>query len=262
MWPRRKPIKRGRGIAFRRVTSEVQAPDEPLGTPSRRTEEKCAVLSPWEDRRSLRILLVNNDQGPLQDLKASRDREGFEVVGEASDGPGAVRLAQRLRPDVAVLDLAMLPMTGIGAAREILRESPGTRTMLVTVLTGLPCVLEAIRAGVRGYIAKSEVAENLLPAILSVAAGRIYLSPAIADTIIEAYLRRGDPASDALTSRQVEVLQLLAEGMSTKEIGACLGISVKTVEFHCHRIKARLAIRTMEGLVHRAIGLKHIVALG
>lgn len=202
---------------------------------------------------NLRILLADDHQVVRQGLRALLEREGYEVVGEASNGLEAVQLAQGLHPDVAVLDLAMPLLNGIGAAREILRESPQTRTILLTMYTEGPFVHEALRAGIRGYVAKTQVAEDLLVAIRDVAQGKIYLSPMVSEAAVQVLQGNGEPSRDPLTPREVQVLQLLAEGKSTKGTAALLGISDKTVESHRYRIMEKLNIHDTPGLVRQAI---------
>ncbi|HSB77747.1 MAG TPA: response regulator transcription factor [Candidatus Methylomirabilis sp.] len=253
MEPRCNPITGGPGVVRHRDGSSAWAPDVPEGFQGPHGAGDCSCPSSQAERLPLRILLVADHEVTRQGRKALLECEGCEVVAEVSDALEAVGLAQRLRPDVAVLDLLVPPLNGVTAAREILRRSPRTQTMLLSKFTGLQCVLEAIRAGVRGYLSEDEATHDLLPAIQHVAAGKVYLSPAIADTVIEAYLRKGNPVSETLSSRQEEVLRLLATGKSTHEIGAHLGISVRTVESHCHRIKAKLDVQNMASLVRLGI---------
>ena len=202
---------------------------------------------------ALRILLADDHQIVRQGIQALLEREGFTVVGKASDGLEAVRLAHEFRPDVAVLDLAMPLLNGIAVAREILRDCPETRPILLTMYTEDTYVLEALRAGIRGYILKTQMAEDLLGAIQAVAQGRVYLSPAISDTVVQACLGKGDLPPDSLSPREAQVLQLVAEGKSTKETASLLGVSSKTVESHRQRIMAKLDIHDVPGLVRHAI---------
>jgi DNA-binding NarL/FixJ family response regulator len=201
----------------------------------------------------LRILLADDHKVVRQGLKALLEREGLEVVGEASDGMEAVRLAHSLKPEIAILDVAMPLLNGLAAAGEISRESPETRSILLTMYTEDPYVLEALRTGIRGYIVKTQMADDLVAAIQEVAAGRVYLSPSISETVVQAVRGKADLPPDSLSAREVQVLQLLAEGKTTKQTAALLGISVKTVESHRHRIITKLDIHDTAGLVRHAI---------
>ena len=204
---------------------------------------------------SLRILLADDHVIVRQGLRALLDRERLEVVGEASDGREAVRLAMTLRPEVAVLDLAMPLLNGMDTAREILKTDPRTKVILLTMHTEDRYVLEALRAGVSGYVVKTRAAGDLLQAIREVQRGHFYLSPGISRVVIEAFLAKGDPPSDPLTSRERQVLQLIAEGKTTKQAAALLDISVKTAETHRTRIMQKLDIHETAGLVRYAIRL-------
>ncbi len=200
-----------------------------------------------------RVLLADDHVVVREGLKAILEREGCEIVGEAADGQDAVRLARDLRPDVAILDVAMPLLNGLDAAREILQTSPQTRGILLTMHTEEGFVLEALRAGIRGYVVKTEAAADLVRAIHEVSRGRVYLSPAISQTVIEGYLAKAELPSDPLTAREREVLQLVAEGKTSKEIAQLLGVSAKTVETHRSRIMERLGIHDTAGLVRYAI---------
>jgi DNA-binding NarL/FixJ family response regulator len=169
------------------------------------------------------------------------------------DGREATQLAQELEPDVAVLDLAMPLLNGLDAAREIIRASRRTKTILVTVHTADQYILEALQAGVRGYVLKSQATADLVQAVHEVMRGGRYLSPGISEAVVQAYLGKTDLPSDPLTSREREVLHLIAEGKKTKEIAGLLGVSVKTIESHRTRLMEKLDIRQTAGLVRYAI---------
>jgi DNA-binding NarL/FixJ family response regulator len=201
----------------------------------------------------IRILLADDHQMVRQGLKALLEQEGFKVVGEAADGHQATRLAQELLPDVAILDLAMPLMNGIGAAKAISQISPQTKVVVLTMHTEAQYVLEALRAGIRGYVLKSRAAGELVQAIREVSRGSTYLSSDISDTVVDAYLNKVDIPSDTLSPRELQVLQLVAEGKTTKEVASLLNISVKTAESHRTRIMEKLDIHETASLVRYAI---------
>lgn len=195
------------------------------------------------------------DDHPLirQGLRTLLEQHGFTVVGEAADGREATQLAQELEPDVAVLDLAMPLLNGLDAAREIIRASRRTKAILVTVHTADQYILEALQAGVRGYVLKSQATADLVQAVHEVMRGGRYLSPGISEAVVQAYLAKTDLPADPLTPREREVLQLVAEGKTTKDIAGLLGLSVKTIESHRTRLMEKLDIRQTAGLVRYAI---------
>jgi DNA-binding NarL/FixJ family response regulator len=201
----------------------------------------------------IQILLADDHQIVRQGLRALMERVGMGVVGEASNGREAVQLAQDHHPDVAILDLAMPVMNGMEAAREIMKVSPRTRTILLTMHTDDHHVVGALRAGVRGYVVKTQAAEDLAEAIREVFRGLIYLSPGVSQAVVHAYLAKTDLPPDPLTPRERQVLQLVAEGKTTKEIAALLGVSFKTAESYRTRLMEKLQIHQTAGLVRYAI---------
>lgn len=201
----------------------------------------------------LRILLADDHVLFRQGVRALLEREGFRVDGEAADGHAAIQMAAQLSPDVAVVDLAMPLLNGLDAAREITRVSPGTRTILLTMHAEDPYVARALQAGIRGYVLKSQATEDLVQAIREVARGAVYLSPGVSEMVVEAYLAKRDLPPDPLTPREHQILQLIAEGKTTKEAAALLGMSVKTAESHRMRIMTKLDIHETAGLVRYAI---------
>lgn len=201
----------------------------------------------------LRILLADDHEIFRQGLRALLEREGLQVVGEAADGHGAIQMAAQATPDVAVVDLAMPLLNGLDAAREITRVSPRTRTIVLTMHAEDPYVARALQAGIRGYVLKSQAAEDLVQAIREVSRGAVYLSPGVSETVVEAYLAKRDIPPDPLTPREHQVLQLIAEGKTTKEVAVLLGVSVKTAESHRMRIMTKLDIHEVAGLVRYAI---------
>src|SRR5712691_10233354 len=184
----------------------------------------------------IRVLLAEDHVIVRQGLKALLEHEGFEIVAEASNGQDAVRLARDRRPAVAVLDVAMPLLNGLDAAREIRRTSPETRVILLTVYTEDRFVLEALRAGIQGYIVKTEAAADLVRAIGEVVQGKIYLSSVVSQAVIEAYRAKAEPPPDPLTPREREVLQLVAEGKTSKEIAQLLGVTLNTAETYRTRV--------------------------
>jgi two-component system response regulator NreC len=201
----------------------------------------------------IRVLLVDDHLMMRQGLKTLLEREGVDVVGEAADGREAIRLARQLRPDVAVVDLVMPLLNGIDAAREINKVSRKTKTILLTMHTEDRYVIEALKAGVKGYVLKTQAASDLVVAISQVFEGTTYLSPGASGAIVEAYLGKTDFPEPPLTSRQRQVLQLVAEGKTTKEVAALLGVSVKTAESHRASLMDKLSIHETAGLVRYAI---------
>ena len=201
----------------------------------------------------LRIILAEDHTIVLEGLRALLEKEGFEIVGEAQDGRSAVELAAKFKPDIAILDIAMPALNGVDAAREILRASPDTRTILLTIHEDNQYVVEALRAGVSGYLLKTKAASDLVQAIKEVSRGALYLSPGLSRDVVKSFLENKEVKADPLSPREREVLQLIAEGKTTKEVGAILGISVKTAESHRTRIMEKLGIHETATLVRYAI---------
>lgn len=200
-----------------------------------------------------RIVLADDHSMFRQGLRSLLEAQGATVVAEASDGREAVRLARSLNPDIAVLDVSMPLLNGIDAAREIHRLAPKTQVILLTMYEEDEYVLEAMRAGVRGYVLKSQAAGDLAQAIREVAKGLVYLSPGISETVINGYMTKATPSTDPLTTRERQVLQLIAEGKTTKQIAAILSLSVKTADSHRTRIMKKLDIHETASLVRYAI---------
>lgn len=202
---------------------------------------------------SIRVLLADDHPVVRQGLKFLLDREGFAVVAEAVDGRDALQQAQGSHPEVAVLDLSMPGLNGLDAAREIMQTSPGTKTIVLTQHSEEQYVLEALRAGVHGYVLKSQGMSDMVQAIRDVYRGRLYLSPEVSGVVVGAYRNQGSAAREPLTPREKEVLQLVAEGKSTKEVAEMLNITVKTAESHRSRLMLKLGVHDVAGLVRYAV---------
>jgi len=201
----------------------------------------------------IRIVLADDHVLVRQGLKSLLDREGFQVVAEASDGQEALAHVQSLQPDIAVMDISMPTLNGLNAAREMSRSSPKTKTILLTQHDESQYIREALEAGVKGYVLKSQVASDLLLAIRQVSRGQVYLSPGVSSAVIEAYNSKSEKSKNPLTLRERQVLQLIAEGKSTKDVASLLGISVKTAESHRTRLMQKLDIHETASLVRYAV---------
>lgn len=183
-------------------------------------------------------------------------REDFEVVGEASDGEEAVQLVLEKKPDIALMDIWMPRLSGIDATRRIGKRGLNTKVLVLSMHESRSYVEEVLRAGAAGFIVKNAASSDLLAAIDAVCSGASYLSPAITQQVVDAIARPGDSAPSgvaALTDREREVLQLIAEGLSSKEIASMIGVSLKTVDSHRSNLMEKLNIHKVSGLVRFAI---------
>jgi len=199
-------------------------------------------------------VLVADDHAIFrQGVRALLENEGFEIVGECENGFEAVRAARELRPEVAVLDLSMPVLNGIDAACEMRSAAPATGTILLTVHAERQHVVAAIEAGVRGYVLKTQAVAELVQAIQAVVRGDSYLSPAISTTVLDAYRTKDAEPEGPLTSRERQLLQLVAEGKTTRQAAELLGVSVKTAETHRTRVMKKLGIHETASLVRYAI---------
>jgi two-component system response regulator NreC len=200
-----------------------------------------------------RVLLAEDHALIRQGLRALLEKRGFQVVCEASDGQEAVRLVETTQPDVAVIDISMPILNGVDATRELKKSSPKTKVIILTQHDKDQYVTEALRAGAKGYVLKSQAAEDLVHAIQEVCHGSVYLSPNISRTVVDAYLSKNYISADPLSQRERQVLQLVSEGNSTKDIAVHLGISAKTAESHRTRLMKKLDIHETASLVRYAI---------
>jgi len=199
------------------------------------------------------IVLADDHAMFRQGLSALLEREGYEIVGQATNGHEAIRMARQLNPLLVILDFGMPVLNGIDAAREILKRNPSAQIVLLTMYEDDAYVLEALKAGVRGYVLKSQATVDLVNAMREVLKGSIYLSPGISEAVVKAYVSKRDQPFELLSERETQVLQLIAEGHTTKKIAAQLDLAVKTAESHRTRIMQKLNIHETAGLVRYAI---------
>jgi DNA-binding NarL/FixJ family response regulator len=182
--------------------------------------------------------------------------DGVEVIGEAGDGHEALQLAQTLHPDIVLLDIGMPALNGLEVAARLTKLDPAMRVVILSMHISEEYVLQALRAGAAGYLLKGSAVAELELAIRAVARGDIYLSPAVSRSVVDEYVRRTGGEADplaALTPRQREVLQLVAEGHSSKDIAQQLGLSYRTIETHRNQLMKRLDIHDLTGLVRFAV---------
>jgi two-component system, NarL family, response regulator NreC len=199
------------------------------------------------------IILADDHPVVRQGIRILLERENFEIVGEAVNGIEAIRLAEKFQPDIVVLDMAMPVMNGITAVPQIREVSPRSKVVLLTMYTEEHHVLQALRAGVKACVTKTQAVEHLISAIREVCSGGVYLSPSVSGAVVQAYLAKSETPYDPLTDRERQVLQLVAEGNTTKEIALILGVAAKTAETHRVKVMEKLDIHSTAGLVKYAI---------
>ncbi len=207
---------------------------------------------------SMRIILADDHTIVRHGLnKLIQQQEGMEVIAQAADGHSAVELTRELSPDMVIMDIGMPDLNGIDATQQVIREFPQVKVIGLSMHSGKKFVIEMLKAGASGYLLKDCALEELTTAIKTVAAGRIYLSPAITDVVVENYVRNSTEkersAFSLLSQREREVLQLMAEGKTTKQIGLQLHISPKTVEGHRLRLMSKLNMDSVAKLTKYAI---------
>lgn len=204
--------------------------------------------------KKIRILLADDHavvrQGFRMILGAQAD---MEIIGEAGNGREAVSMSEQLHPDVVVMDVAMPELNGIEATRRIMEQAPHTRILALSMHKDSVYVREILRAGARGYLLKDSIDVDLLAAVRAVGRGEGYLSPAVSDSVLSDYRKHVTDPLDLLSSREREVLQLIAEGKTNKDIANQLSLSVYTVEAHRSRLMEKLNLHSTGDLVRFAI---------
>ncbi|MBW2108774.1 MAG: response regulator transcription factor [Deltaproteobacteria bacterium] len=207
---------------------------------------------------NIRILLADDHVIVQQGLRSLLQKESdMEVVAEASDGRTAVRLAEEITPDVVLMDIGMNHLNGIDATRRITDRNPDVKVIALSMYADEPFVSGMLMAGASGYVLKHCAVEELIQAVRAVTTGQTFLSPSVAHVVTSQFVRSGPKARGfgpcSLTAREREVLQLLSEGRSSKQIAATLHLSIRTVEGHRYRIMDKLKIHNLPGLTKFAI---------
>ncbi len=209
--------------------------------------------------KTIRILLADDHTVVRKGLRLLLEsHSGFEVVADAADGREAVTLTEEHKPDVVVIDVAMPNLNGIEAARQIAAKSPQTAVVFLSMHSDEGYVLKALKAGARAYLLKDSAESDLVSAVKAVSEGKAFFSPAISKMLVEDYMRRMqeqqvEDSYDLLTTREREVLQLLAEGRNNKEVAQLLNLSLYTVETHRSNILQKLNLHSTAELILYAI---------
>jgi DNA-binding NarL/FixJ family response regulator len=208
----------------------------------------------------IRILVADDHEVVRHGIRRMIEGQpGWEICAEAADGRQAVEAAERTRPDVAILDIGMPELNGLDAARQILKASPRTEVLILTMHQSEQLVREVVSAGARGYVLKSDAGRTLVAAIEALRSRKPFLTSRVSEIVLEAYRDRSREAAAApappriLTAREREVVQLLAEGCSNKDVARRLGISIKTAETHRSNIMRKLDLHSVTELVRYAI---------
>ncbi len=209
----------------------------------------------------LRILLADDHEIVRRGLCALLQKhEGWEVCGEASDGREAIEMAKQLKPDVVILDIGMPYLNGLDATRQLLQHDPTFKIIVLTITDADQVIREALDAGARGFVLKSDAARDLVSAVEALQSKRMFFTPRVNDLVLRGFLDKGHaisrnepPNLPILTLREREVTQLLAEGKSSKEVASLLNLSTKTVETHRSNIMRKLGLHSIRDLVVYAI---------
>ncbi|OPY69490.1 MAG: Transcriptional regulatory protein DegU [Syntrophorhabdaceae bacterium PtaU1.Bin034] len=206
----------------------------------------------------IRIILADDHKIMREGLKALLEKQqDIEVVAEADNGLEVIRLTKKIKPDIVIMDIGMPELNGIEATRQIAADVPGVRVIALSMHSDKRFVIEMLKVGASGYLLKDSASEELTSAIRAVAANKPYLSPKITDVVIKDYLStlsKTEPSAfTVLTAREREVLQLLSEGKTTKQIAFALNVSVKTIETHRQQMMEKLNLRSIAELTKYAI---------
>ncbi|MGA2335952.1 MAG: response regulator transcription factor [Terriglobales bacterium] len=209
----------------------------------------------------VRILLADDHEIVRRGLSALLQKhEGWEVCGEASDGRQALELAERLKPDVIILDIGMPNLNGLSTTRQLLQHDPHFKIIILTITDSDQVIREALDAGARGFVLKSDAARDLVSAVEALENKRMFFTPRVNDLVLAGFLEKGHvisqsepPSLPTLTAREREITQLLAEGKSSKEAASLLNLSTKTVETHRSNIMRKLSVHSIRDLVVYAI---------
>jgi two-component system, NarL family, response regulator NreC len=205
-------------------------------------------------QRKTRILLADDHAVVRQGFRRILEQEGaFQVVAEAGHGREAVRLTLEMKPDIVIMDVAMPDVNGVEATRRILENCPDCRILMLSMHKDSVYVRESLRAGAKGYLLKDAIDQDLLAAVYAIARGESFLSPAVANTVLNDYREQVNDPVDRLTAREREILQLLAEGKTTKDIATALELSVHTVDAHRGRVMKKLDLHSTGELVRLAM---------
>src|SRR6266478_8633432 len=219
----------------------------------------------------LRIFIADDHEVVRKGLCALLQGEaGWEICGEASDGRTATEKVQELKPDVIILDIGMPGLNGLEATRQIIRDDPQARVLILTLHDSDQVVREVLNAGARGFLLKSDATRDLVAAVEALRRDKTYFTSKVAAMVLEGYLKGGTPGAvitpgrNRLTPREREIVQLLAEGKSTKEVAVALGLSVKTAETHRSNIMRKLQLHSVSDLVLYAVrnNIVHVVQAG
>lgn len=209
--------------------------------------------------KKIRVLLADDHQLMRSGIRLMLEREGdLMVAGEASDGREAVALAKSLKPDVVIMDIGMASLNGIEAARQMTQDRPELAVLMLSMHSDESYVLRALKAGAKGYLLKDSAEQDLIKAVHVVAGGKSFFSPAVSRVLLDDYVRKlkrsgTDDAYDLLTPRERELLQLIAEGKSNKDIANLLNLSVYTVESHRSNLMEKLNLRGLPELILYAV---------
>ncbi|HKB99662.1 MAG TPA: response regulator transcription factor [Terriglobales bacterium] len=209
----------------------------------------------------LRILIADDHEVVRRGLcTLLQSHEGWEICGEANDGREAVEKAKQVKPDVVILDVGMPNLNGLAAARQLIQQNPQQKVIVLTITDSDQVIREALDAGARGFVLKSDAARDLVSAVEALQRNRMFFTPRVNDMVLAGFLDKGQNGSNGdsqksptLTPREREVIQLLAEGKSSKEVACLLNLSTKTAETHRSNIMRKLDIHSIRDLVVYAV---------